>query len=57
MEDKRPYNEQGHAHGYWECTWYDGGWYKGNYINGVEFGLYEVNLNNMGETDNEYYAR
>ena len=33
MQDKRPYNEQGQAHGYWEATWHDGGWYKGHFVN------------------------
>ena len=39
-----PRNEQGEPHGYWDIYWFFVGWYKGYYINGLEFGLYEIDL-------------
>jgi hypothetical protein len=52
-----PRNEQGEPHGYWDIYWFNDGWYKGYYINGLEFGLYEIDWKKNGEIDKRYYAR
>lgn len=52
-----PRNQEGKPHGYWDIHWLNGGWYKGNYVDDVEFGLYEINWKNVGEIDKRYYAR
>lgn len=57
MQDKTPRNANGNPHGYWDVKWINGGWYKGYYINGFEFGLYEIDWKNNGEIDKRYYAR
>jgi hypothetical protein len=58
MQDKRPYNEKGEPHGYWETNWKDGKpWFKENYINGEQCGLYQW-YNHYGDLkDTKYYAR
>ena len=42
-KDKRPYNENGERHGYWE-RYHDNGklWYKGTYVNGIKHGYWEL---------------
>jgi hypothetical protein len=52
-----PRNQKGEHHGYWDVQWFDGGWYKGYYINDVEFGFYEIDWRNNGKIDKRYYAR
>lgn len=51
MPDKHinlePRNEQGEPHGYWDIYWFNDGWYKGHYINGLEFGSYEIDWKKM----------
>ena len=56
MLDKRPYNEQGQAHGYWEATWLDGGWYKGHFANNIAKGYFEVDWCGTGNTEYFFYA-
>ena len=56
MQDKRPYNEQGQAHGYWEATWHDGGWYKGHFVNHMAKGYFEIDWFGTGNTEYFYYA-
>lgn len=42
MQDKKPRNEQGKAHGLWETYWTNGNLnYKGNYTNGLQNGYCE----------------
>jgi hypothetical protein len=57
MQDKEPRNEKGQAHGYWEATWRDGGWYKGNFAYHEPMGYFIINWNGTGETEHHYYAR
>jgi hypothetical protein len=61
MQDKHinsePRNQEGQHHGHWDVKWINGGWYKGYYINGFEFGLYQIDWKNNGEIDKRYYAR
>lgn len=41
MQDKRPFNEQGQRHGYWEVYFNDGTLaYKGTFINGKRYGFW-----------------
>ena len=59
MEDNRPINKKGQAHGLWEVyhSFYNHVWYKLSYINGQVFGLYQ-NFNHEGKLlKSEYYAR
>jgi antitoxin component YwqK of YwqJK toxin-antitoxin module len=59
MEDNRPINKKGQAHGLWEAYYYMYGtlWYKLNYINGNVFGLYQY-FNHEGKLlESRYYAR
>lgn len=40
-ENKRPRDEQGKRHGYWEQYHYRGNlFYKGSYIHGIRYGLF-----------------
>ena len=59
MQDRKSFNENGTAHGYWE-VYHDNEtiWYKRNYINGVLFGYYEYFYGLKRENANKmYYAR
>jgi hypothetical protein len=56
MQDKKPLNEQGEAHGYWEI--YHGNGqpsFRINYINGAWYGYFEHNFNN--KIRKQYAAR
>lgn len=57
MQDKRPYNKQGQAHGYWEATWRDGGWYKGNFAYHKPLGYFIIKWVEDIEIEYNYYAR
>ena len=56
LQDKKPLNEKGQEHGYWE-RYYDNGtiWYKCNYINGAWYGYFEHHVFNT--INKEYAAR
>ena len=42
MQDKKPRNENGFAHGYWERYHHNGNlWFKGEFINGKRHGQWE----------------
>ena len=56
MQDKRPYNEQGQAHGYWEATWRDGGWYKGHFVNHMPKGYFEIDWYGTKIVDKQFHA-
>jgi hypothetical protein len=58
MQNKKPRNKQGQAHGLWEVTWYDKTLhYNTNFINGRNHGLCQW-YNVFNELlKNEYYAR
>lgn len=58
MQDKKSFNENGIAHGYWEVYNIDGTlWYKRNYINGVLFGYYEFFYGRNRNPNKMYHAR
>jgi len=57
MQNKRPKNEKGDPHGYWDICWDDGSWYKGNFVNGVQFGYQMYDWDGTGEIRRIYYAR
>ena len=56
MQNKRPHNEQGEAHGYWETTWDDGGWYKGNFVNHTPKGYFEIDWYGTNVVDKQFHA-
>ena len=56
MQDKTPYNEQGQAHGYWEHTWNDGGFYKGHFVNHDPKGYFEIDWNGKKIVDKQFHA-
>jgi hypothetical protein len=58
MPNKRPYNEKGEPHGYWEKFFpQDKIWFKTNYINGEKYGMDEW-YNVIGELKQRtYYAK
>jgi antitoxin component YwqK of YwqJK toxin-antitoxin module len=59
MQDKGQHNHKGQPHGYWEKFYSNGNvWFKRNFINGKNFGLYEI-YNNKGILidKSRYYAR
>lgn len=52
MQNKKPRNDKGQPHGYWEIYWGEKLYYKGNYINGNPMGYYY-----FGCSEKRYYAR
>jgi hypothetical protein len=56
MRDKRQYNEQGEPHGHWVVYWIDGGHYECHYVNGLEYGLDDIDWGN-GDKEKLSYAR
>jgi hypothetical protein len=58
MQDKTPHNEKKQPHGYW-VVHHDNHnlWFKGHYVNDVEYGYFEhwSYFNSSGII--EYYAR
>ncbi len=63
MQDKRPYNEQGQAHGYWEWHHKNGDiMLIADYVNDVPLGYMEYHHKQFVSyvaqlIDYEYYAR
>ncbi len=62
MQDKElkficPENEDGVYHGYHDVEWIGGGWYKGHYIKGVEYGYFQIVWCKGGDLILEYHAR
>jgi hypothetical protein len=57
MQHKRPKNQKGQRHGYWEAKWLAGGWYKGHYLNDTERGYFVIDWKGNGNIDKHYYAR
>lgn len=55
--DKMPRNDNGQKHGLWEVYWHNGGWYNGNFIDGIEYGYFNINFYGKCETLKEYYVR
>jgi hypothetical protein len=52
MQDKRPINEKGEAHGQWEVYWSNGELcYIGNYMNGIQCAFWSYPVYKI------YYAR
>ena len=41
MQDKRPYNDKGQRHGTWEYYYNGKIWYKGEYLNNQQVGLWK----------------
>jgi hypothetical protein len=56
MQDKRPHNKQGEPHGHWIVYWIDGGHYECHYVNGLEYGLDDIDWGN-GDKEKLSYAR
>ena len=52
-----PENENGEYHGYHDVQWNGGGWYKGHFVNDVEYGYFQTVWHGGGELNKEYYAR
>ncbi len=58
MLDKKPTNEKGQRHGYWEVHFLNGQlWFNTKYVNGMYFGLQEVWFSNGELNIKKYYAR
>lgn len=56
MQDKRPLNEKKEPHGHWVVNWSDNGGYVCHYINGLEYGLDNIDWG-FGDKEQLYYAR
>ena len=58
MQDKRPYNDKGLPHGWWESYYSNGNlMYKRNYVNGKLHGLWELYRSNGLLDEIRFYAR
>lgn len=57
MQDKKPRNEKGQEHGYWEIYYLDEPWFNCYYINGVEYGCCECWNWNKNSSIKFYFAR
>jgi hypothetical protein len=53
MQNKRPPNEKGERHGYWEVYHNNLLWFIANYINDIRYGFFIECHDKKGE----YYAR
>lgn len=56
MQDKIPHNNKKQKHGLWQVNFYSGGGYVCHYINGLQYGLDDIDWGN-GEKEKIYYAR
>lgn len=57
MQNKKPRNEKGQPHGYWETYFLDEPWFNGYYINGVEYGCCECWNLDKNSSIKFYFAR